>query len=225
MSRSSASRPFGAARPAAPPSRRPRPLRYENHCIFSLLIPWRVADRTGREPLWPRPCNRSQGKAQTLANMGLRREPCNRCVLLPDPAALIRAAGTPPSGPAMPRHRVAEHRFALDCSGSLSQRARRIKPADRTNLLWPRARQGTPGDADRWARRVMGQPRTGAPDRRRPWRGRCARQVRASSANLVVSSGASGRERLRRSLFLRVPHAFNVAGRVLDHGRNLTRMG
>lgn len=77
-----------------------------------------------------------------------------------------------------------EQQSALDCSGSLSQRARRIKPADRTNLLWPRARQGTPGDADRWARRVMGQPRTGAPDRRRPWRGRCARQVRASSANL-----------------------------------------
>ena len=88
-----------------------------------------------------------------------------------------------------------EQQSALDCSGSLSQRARRIKPADRTDLLWPRARQGTPGDADRWARRVMGQPRTGAPDRRRPWRGRCARQVRASSANLVVSSGASGRER------------------------------
>src|SRR5262249_37076956 len=33
------SRPFGAARPAAPPSRRPRPLLNENHFIFSVLIP------------------------------------------------------------------------------------------------------------------------------------------------------------------------------------------
>src|SRR4029079_918057 len=48
-------------------------------------------------------------------------------------------------------------------------------PADRTNLLWPRARQGTPGDADRWARRVMGQPRIGAPARRRALPGPRAR--------------------------------------------------
>jgi hypothetical protein len=54
-----------------------------------------------------------------------------------------------------------------------------------------------------------------SPDRRRPWRGWCAP---ARSADLV-NSRASGRECLRRSLFLRVPHAFNVAG------RNLTRMG
>src|SRR5262249_33113083 len=47
------SRPFGAARPAAPPSRRPRPLLDENHFIFSVLIlatrrPPTVANRFGR---------------------------------------------------------------------------------------------------------------------------------------------------------------------------------
>src|SRR5262249_60178366 len=47
------SRPFGAARPAPPPSRRLRPLLDENHFIFSVLIlatrrPPTAANRFGR---------------------------------------------------------------------------------------------------------------------------------------------------------------------------------
>ena len=98
--------------------------------------------------VWNRSAEKCEPLARKGANLGqygVAEGTLQSSVLLPDHAALIRAAGSPPSGPAMPRHRVAEHRFALDCSGSLSQRARRIKPADRTNLLWPRARQGTPG--------------------------------------------------------------------------------
>ena len=101
MSRSSASRPLGAASPAAPPSRRPRPLRYENHSIFSVLIPSRPAGRKDRRPLWPRPCSRSQAKAQTegkygVASGGLQSKgtPAVDVAFRPDQTHGGRGAGT-----------------------------------------------------------------------------------------------------------------------------------